>query len=171
MEKQNTTNKDAWSRGPKRFFRFQYLRILRLKQSPHEIAMGLALGIFIGFMPIIPFQLATVFVLALIFRASKLAAVIATWISNPINMPLFYSMLYFVGRTVFPFLKAPFPKGQDLSLLVLVESGWHLLIIMIMGGLVLGIPSSIITYFASRKLVAGYQRRRALRREQKKAEK
>jgi hypothetical protein len=164
-----SNNKDAWSRGPKRFFRFQYLRILRLKQSPHEIAMGLALGIFIGFMPIIPFQLATVIVLAFIFKASKLAAVIATWISNPVNMPLFYSMLYFVGRTVFPFMEAPFPEGQDLSFLVLLESGWHLLVVMVMGGMVLGIPGSIITYFASRKLVAGYQRRRALRREKKKA--
>jgi uncharacterized protein (TIGR03546 family) len=165
MGKQN--NNDDWSRGPRRFFRFHYLRILRLKASPHEIAMGMALGIFIGFMPIIPAQTVTVLILALIFRASKLAAAVATWISNPFNMPLFYSMLYFVGRKVFPFLNAPFPEGQEFSITVLFETGWNLFVIMLMGGFVLGIPSSIVTYFVSRKIVAAYQRRKALRMRKK----
>lgn len=165
MAKQNDNT--AWSRGPKRFFRFHYLRILRLKASPHEIAMGMALGIFIGFMPIIPFQTATVLVLALIFRASKLAAAVATWISNPLNMPLFYSMLYFVGRRIFPFLNAPFPKGEDFSMLVLAEASWRLLVIMFMGGVVLGLPSSVVAYFVSRKIITGYKRRKELRRKKK----
>jgi hypothetical protein len=167
MARRNSSNEE-WGRGPRRFFRFHYLRILRLKASPHEIALGMALGIFIGFMPIIPLQTATVLLLALIFRASKLAAAVATWISNPLNMPLFYSMLYFVGRKVFPFLNAPFPQGYDYSFLTLMETGKDLLIIMIMGGLVLGIPSSIIIYFISRKIVSEYQVRKARRRERKK---
>lgn len=152
-----------WDRGPKRFLRLQYLRMLRLKGSPHEIAMGIAVGIFIGFMPIIPFQTAAALVLALIFRASKLAAAAATWISNPFNLPLFYSMLYFVGKKIFPFAAAPFPHGEDFSMLVLAEAGWNLLAVMFLGGLVLGIPSSIACYYLSRKFVSEYKKRKEIR--------
>lgn len=155
-------------KGLQRFFRFQYLRVLRIKATPHQIALGLAFGIFIGFMPIIPFQTPTVLLMAFMFRASKLAAFLATFISNPVNMPLFYSMLYMVGRKVFPFVEAPQFNPRSFELMAIAELGTGLLVIMILGGFVLGVPSAVAVYFVSRRLVAGYQKRRALRMLKKK---
>ena len=53
-----------------------YKKMLRLKSSPHEVALGLSLGVFVGLLPIIPLQTVTVLLLALALRCSKLTALL-----------------------------------------------------------------------------------------------
>lgn len=146
----------------KRLLRFNYLRILRLKTSAHSIALGAAFGILVGFLPIIPFQAVTVLTMAVIFRANKIAAFSFTFISNVANMIPFYTMLYMVGSKVLPFAHVKFDP-KHLELMEMIKAGWDLVLVMSVGGLVLGIPSSIITYFVMRRLVLLYRRRRAMR--------
>ena len=157
----NIARSGMWSRMG-RWVRLNYLRIIRLKTSAHSIALGCALGIFIGFMPIIPFQAVVVLTLAFIFRANKITAFSFTFISSPINMIPFYTMLYMVGRWVLPFSRVHFNPRQ-LELMELIEQGWHLVAVMTVGGLILGIPSAIITYFVMRRLILAYRKRRAIR--------
>lgn len=152
---------DFWQRM-KRLMRFNYLRILRLKTSAHSIALGAAFGIFVGFLPIIPFQAVTVLTMAIIFRANKIAAFSFTFISNVANMIPFYTMLYMVGSRVLPFAHVRFDP-KHLELMEMIKVGWDLVLVMSVGGLVLGIPSSIVTYFVVRRLVLLYRRRRAIR--------
>lgn len=153
--------KKLWERM-KRLMRFNYLRILRLKTSAHSIALGAAFGIFVGFLPIIPFQAVTVITLAIIFRANKIAAFSFTFISNVANMIPFYTMLYLVGSWVLPFAKVQFDP-KHLELVEMIRVGWDLVLVMSVGGILLGVPSSIITYFLMRRLVLAYRRRRAMR--------
>ncbi|MFK4764914.1 DUF2062 domain-containing protein [Desulfobaculum sp. SPO524] len=146
----------------RRWIRYSYLRIMRLGATPHCIALGLALGIFIGFMPIVPFQTVAVLTLAFIFKGNKIAAALGTWISNPIDLPFFYYGLYLVGRWVLPFDGPGFdPKHLEMS--QLIATGWELFAMMVTGGLLLGIPASIATYFITRRMVVGYRKRRMLR--------
>lgn len=146
----------------KRIVRFNYLRVLRLKTSAHSIALGCGIGLFVGFLPIIPVQTPVVLTLAFLARANKLAAFLFTFISNPLNMALFYLMLYKVGVFLLPFEKVPFHiKGA--KIMYLFETGWRLWTIMFCGGLVLGIPGGIITYFVMLRLILIYRKRRALR--------
>jgi len=42
--------------NPKRFFKYFYLKFLRLKGDPQSLAGGIAIGVFLGIMPIMPFQ-------------------------------------------------------------------------------------------------------------------
>ena len=61
-------------------------KLLSLNDSPHDIALGLALGIFTGFLPLMGIQMGVVLIFALPFRkANKVAAVAGVWITNQIG--------------------------------------------------------------------------------------
>jgi hypothetical protein len=146
----------------KRIARYMYLRVLRLRASAHSIALGLAVGIFIGFMPIVPLQTVAVLALAYLFRCNKFTAVMGTWISNPIDIVPFYWLLFYVGDQFVPESAVGF-KAENVAGLNVLEMGWSVFSTMTVGGLIMGIPASIITYFVSRRMVEEYRRRKALR--------
>lgn len=145
----------------RRIVRFNYLKLIRLKTSAHSIAIGSAIGIFIGFMPIIPFQSISALFLAVIFRGNKIAALALTWISNAANLIPFYYMLYMVGSFVLPVEVAFDP--HHLTMRELFAQGWGVFSVMCAGGVLLGIPGSVLTYFITLRAVLGYRKRKALR--------
>lgn len=150
------------ARRLRRWARYQYLRVLRQKASPHNIALGVALGVFVGFLPIIPFQTVAVLALAFLFRGNKVAAAISTVISNPFNVIPFYTLLYMVGRVFLPLEVPDFDPGR-LEMRELIATGWDFFAIMCVGGVVLGVPAFFLSYFATRKGIMAYRERKALR--------
>ncbi|MDD4951797.1 MAG: DUF2062 domain-containing protein [Desulfovibrionaceae bacterium] len=168
---------DRWTRI-KRTVRYWYLRVLRTRASAHSIALGCGLGVFVGFLPIIPFQSVTVLALAFVFRASKLPAWLGTFISNPFNMIPFYLMLFVVGRFFLGLMGLEFDQQMfslayvkshlfsnpdGLSMKDMIQYGWRFFLVMMFGGVVAGIPSAAAAYLASLYVVRRYRRRRALR--------
>lgn len=146
----------------KRIFRFNYLKLLRLKASTHSIAIGLAAGVLVGFMPIIPFQTVVAVAFAFLVRGSKIAAALGTWVSNPINVIPFYSMLYYVGKAVLP-LDIPRLDFRNLELEAMIQQGWGLVLAMFAGGLLMGVPAAFLTYVLSFKAVHRYRQKRMIR--------
>jgi len=122
----------------------------------------MALGIFVGFLPIVPFQTVVVITLALIFRANKITAGTFTFISNPLNLIPFYYMLFAVGQFVLPFDGIAF-NPDHLTMKEMIAAGWDFFMVMTAGGVILGIPSAVVTYFVGRWGVLTYRKRRALR--------
>ena len=59
-------------------------------------------------MPILPFQIALAVLLALIFRGSKIAAALGTWISNPLNWYFLYLYSYKIGAAILCLARATF---------------------------------------------------------------
>lgn len=151
-----------WWNGGKRWFRYWYLRLMRQKSSPRNLAAACALGMFIGAMPIIPFQSVVVIALAFAFRVNKLAAWLATCYSNAATMVPFYYFLFLVGKTVMPFKDVAFDP-QQLEMSQLIDAGWQVFAVMFAGGFVFGIPATIVTYFLTLFIVRRYRRRRAVR--------
>lgn len=155
-----------WLR-PWRFIRCQYFKLVRIEAPPSQVALGLAIGVFVGCLPIVPFQFATALGLAFLLRSSKVAALIGTLISNPLNFVPFYMMIYWVGRAVTGLEVSPpapamlHPDNFDFS--DLLDGSRALLIVMMSGGFVLALPSSLIAYFLGLKAVTRYRRRRAAR--------
>lgn len=74
----------------RRKIRYCYWRLRRLKGDPGKIAWGMALGVFIGVTPTIPFHMISALALASILRVSRTAAVMGCWVSNPITIPALY---------------------------------------------------------------------------------
>ena len=143
----------------KRFIRYWYLRLVRIKASPHTIAIGLAVGVFVGLLPVLPFQTIIAVGLAFIVRGSKIAAALGTWVSNPLNWVPVYMMFYYVGRAVVPFDVPPFNPSQ-LEMTQMLEMGGKFFAVMMVGGLVVATPSAVISYFLAFKGVQAYRTRR-----------
>lgn len=83
---------------------FVYERLIKpifeIKDSPHSISLGVALGLWIAFTPTIGIQMVMALIICTIFRANILIAIAMCWISNPVTMvPLYYSY-YRVGLVV-----------------------------------------------------------------------
>jgi uncharacterized protein (TIGR03546 family) len=133
-----------------------YNRFLSLNGRPEEIARAMALGVFIGVTPTIPFHTALIMVICLLFRQNITAAVLgATIISNPVTIPFLYLAEYEIGRFMLGISENPFIiTHYDIN--TILEIGWHILHPLMVGGLLLAVvftvPSYFITYHAVVKL-------------------
>lgn len=148
----------------KRLLRLHYLKIMRINASPYYIAMGVACGVFGGCFPVIPgLPLQTVIAVAAAFctRSSKVAAAVATWISNPFNWILFYYVQYKIGSFLLPLDVKFDPTSWQVT--DFMDIGWQGLTILIFGGFVLSIPLSVAAYFIALYFVRRYRKRKALR--------
>ena len=64
-------------------YKYYVKKLTELRESPDKTARGLAVGVFIGFLPIIGFQVITAVTIALFTRANKVAAAVGTHVTNP----------------------------------------------------------------------------------------
>jgi uncharacterized protein (TIGR03546 family) len=74
--------------------------ILMLDDTPHSIALGTAIGLFIAWTPTVGIHMILVVALSLLFRANKVAALIAVYISNPFTIVPMYWIDYRLGALV-----------------------------------------------------------------------
>ena len=72
-------------------------KVLRLDDTPHRIALGVAIGFFVTWTPTIGAQMVLVAVLATLLRANKVVGVPFVWISNPFTIVPIYGPNYFIG--------------------------------------------------------------------------
>ncbi len=86
----------AWVRGRRLLFQ----NVLHADDPPHQLALGVALGLFVAFTPTIGFQTALVVALAWMFGANKLVGLPLVWISNPATFVPIYYPCYRLGRWV-----------------------------------------------------------------------
>ena len=74
--------------GFQRAFRYLWHRLRRLPDPPHRIARGVFAGTFVNFPPIFGLQMIAAAGMAIAVRGNVLAAVLATFLSNPITTPI-----------------------------------------------------------------------------------
>lgn len=137
-------------------------KIKKLQGEPHDLALGMAIGVFVAVTPTMPFHTVGAIVLAYLFKASKPAAVLGVWVSNPFTVVFLYMACYKVGLFFF----GDTMEGTD-AITILIQSihgdlktldklgvftdfvrtRIRTFAVMNAGGLILGIPSGIITYY------------------------
>ena len=131
-----------------------YNRFISLKGAPGEIAAGMAIGVFIGVTPTIPFHTVAIVFLCLLFRQNMTAAIMgATCISNPLTIPVFYLAQYELGRLLLNYesLKVTF---NDYSLKSILELGWQILYPLQVGGFLMAVVFTIPAYFITYRAVS-----------------
>ncbi len=72
-------------------------RVLHADDPPHRLALGIALGLFVTFLPAIGLQMVLVVFLAWLCRANKLVGLPLVWISNPVTFIPIYYPCYVLG--------------------------------------------------------------------------
>lgn len=146
----------------KQRWRALYQKFKSLQGDPHYVAMGVAIGVFVGLTPTIPLHTAIALGLAFLLKASKPAAAIAVWISNPVTIPFFYYASFKLGTLI---LGHDLPlHGHQPTVYQLLRMGWDVTIVSIVGGALLGLIPAVAAYFLTFRLFQGIRRRRKLRK-------
>jgi uncharacterized protein (DUF2062 family) len=130
-----------------------YGRFLSLRGEPRAIAMGLAIGVFIGVTPTIPFHTVLIILFGLLFKHNLTAAYLGSWlISNPLTIPILYFSQYELGRYLLGMTHAQLVL-TDYSLQAILSTGWHILLPLLTGGIVTAPFFAIPAYFMAYRMV------------------
>jgi len=135
-----------------------YRRFLKIRGNPHEIALGFALGLFVGMTPFMGFQTPIAIFFAALFQWNKISSAVGVWISNPVTAPVIYGITYFVGAKITGLsISENFNCIREITVLGLLKSTPEMLIAMVIGGIITGIPIAVTGYFFSFSAVKKYQ--------------
>jgi len=150
---------------------------MRLRGHPHELALGMAFGIFMGMTPTIPFHIVVAMALALVFKASKITAAVGTCICNPATIYFIYKYCYRIGsfilgfdhntKTLAPVVQA-INDGELFHILTnILGSGGMVVATFLLGGIVLGIifaiPSYLIFFYFFKAFISWHRSRKLTR--------
>jgi uncharacterized protein (DUF2062 family) len=144
----------------RRVLRYHWLRFRRLQEDPRKIAGGMALGVFIGITPTIPFHTVAVLSLAALLRLSPVTAFIGIQIGNPLTVPAIYLASYKLGQFLL-YRGQPLVFPETFSFKAWICVLWQGGMALQVGGVILGIPPAIVTYFLTLWIVQRYHRRKA----------
>lgn len=120
------------------------LRMVRIKDRPHRIAGGAAIGMFVGMTPTMGLQMPIAVAIAYPLRQSKLAAALLVWVTNPLSAPFVYALEYEVGRWLLGLERAHFPAAMTFEAFAAV--GWQVLVPLWVGGLLFAVLCTPPTY-------------------------
>ena len=153
-------------RLPAVYLRFLKRKIVHDPLPAEDVAAGWALGMFIGCSVPFGLQLIISIPLAMMMRVSKLGATLATFITNPVTIFFIYpAQTYIVNKMLF---------NGSLTFSKLMEMEWtwasvrrlgaEAMASFFLGGFLLAVVLTPITYFVVRSFVVRHRRRRALSR-------
>ena len=144
----------------RRVLRYHWLKFRRLQEDPRKIAGGIALGVFIGITPTIPFHTVAVLSLAALLRVSPVTAFIGIQIGNPLTVPAIYLAAYKVGQFLL-YRGKPLVFPETFSFEAWLNVLWQGGVALQVGGVVLAIAPAIVAYFVTLWIVQRYRRRKA----------
>ena len=139
-------------------------RVLTLDDTPHSIALGTAIGMFVGLTPTVGIQMMVVLAVAGItqrlFHFNRLAGLITVYVSNPLTIVPLYAAFYYIGTLIVdaPMSPAEFQQRFEQTLnegwfdplqFIFAEVAWP----MVAGSLLLATVCSLPTYPIVKRLV------------------
>ena len=140
------------------------VKLLRLNNSPPEIALGVAIGVFIAILPVYGLHTVLVVIAAILVRpANKIAILAGTNISLPPTLPFItwagYEMGRFILRNGYPALNwADFKNVNFQKILDIYPT-------LFAGSVVLGLICAVIFYFLTLNFVIKFKEKRAAAKE------
>jgi uncharacterized protein (DUF2062 family) len=138
----------------KRFYR----QFLSLKGDPASLAWGMAMGIFIGVTPTIPFHTALIVVFGFLLKKNMTSAYLGSLIiSNPLTIPIFYFSEYQIGRIITGQNGVPL-RLENYSFTSILQLGWDVVVPLLVGGIVLASFIAVPAYFLTYRIISSLRK-------------
>ncbi|MCX5781167.1 MAG: DUF2062 domain-containing protein [Elusimicrobia bacterium] len=143
-----------------RSIKLAYFKLLRINDSPHKIAMGFAIGSFIGIFPTFWLGGILAVFLSWIFRLNYVATILGAFIiMNPLTTPLFWILSAFVGGIIFS------KKYNFVLNAIKDKSIFHnfgdLAIIYLVGNTIISLIVAVFSYWAIKRIIIDYRKRKS----------
>ncbi len=84
-----------------RFIKLQQTKLIRIKDFPESVAIGVAWGVAVSFTPLLGMHLIICYLGTWIMRGNIIAATVGTIIGNPWTFPFFFFLDYKIGTTIY----------------------------------------------------------------------
>ncbi len=188
-------NPRTWARTVLEFFyprggwyraaRYVIHRVRRLPDPAHRISRGIAAGVFVCFTPFFGLHFATAVLIAWVIRGNILAALLATFVGNPLTFPLIAELSLGLGSRLLglpmdmhlPQVVEAFGLAtRDIwhnvfALFTPERADWHdlarfwrrVMLPYFVGGIMPGLGAAFIAYGLSRPVITAYQKARIKR--------
>ncbi len=152
--------------------KFYFFKLLRLRGTPHSIALGAAIGVFIGLTPTIPLHTIIILALTLLFRCSFIAGLITSLlVCNPLTyVPQYYLSLrignfftryHLSWERIKQVLDVVLSDASfDIRIKSIVSLGYETAAVMLVGGTILALPFAVGSYYLCQFLIVSFRKRR-----------
>ena len=144
-----------------------YNRIVKEKATPEYIARGWAIGMFYGCMIPFGFQLLCSIPTAFLLKGSKIGATFGTLLTNHFTIFIIYPVQCLVGNHMIGGNLSYAAVNEAMQNVLklqnyraLMELGYDLLISFFVGGALLTLIMTPITYFTVKKMVISHRKHR-----------
>jgi uncharacterized protein (DUF2062 family) len=111
--------------------------------------------------PTMGIQMPIAVFIAALFKLSKISAAFGVWVTNPLTAPFIYGFTYIVGAKLLG-LKATLNLPDELTWSIVKEMLKNAPVIfgaLTAGGIIVGLPLAILSYYLSYAAVNKYQQR------------
>jgi hypothetical protein len=123
-------------------------RMRSIQDDPRKVALGYAFGIFLATTPFIGLKVLIAIIITHVFKWNKKASVIGALHVNGLNGAAYYGFVYFIGKQLIP-SKVDFVIQDKINFQTFLSffiGSWEVFLVMLVGGLVIGIPLSLLAY-------------------------
>jgi len=147
-----------------RWMRAHHMTLMTLPDTPHNIALGAAIGMFFGFTPLFTMKTLLAFLITWLFRANKTAAVITVTLHD-ILLPLVPAMFFWqykLGMWALYHRLPQRPGFRRVSLGDFMEWTTFLTVgrPILVGSLFFAVPAGLLVYFGLRAVLIRSRARR-----------
>ena len=152
--------------GWRRVSSYYGMRVKRIKDTPHRIALGFSYGVFVSFTPFFGLHIILGTIMAWRLNGNILASVIGTFLGgNFLTLPITAPLSIKIGALLLGTDHSFDKKWLSASTII---SEYHeflhnILVPFLVGGLPLGIVFAALSYFIVRPAVYKFQHRRTRR--------
>lgn len=162
---------------------YMFHRMRRLPDQPHRIARGVAVGVFVCFTPFFGLHFASAAALAWVMRGNILAALLATFVGNPLTFPLIAWSSTVIGRWMLGVEGHLSPRTIVNDFAIAIEEFWHNVIATftpspsrwhgleqffhdiylpyLLGGILPGIAAAVLAHYLTLPVLSAHQKRRS----------
>ena len=172
----------------------QYIvhRVRRLPDPAHKISRGIAVGVFASFTPFFGMHFVIAAILTWAIRGNIVAALLATFVGNPLTFPLIAAVSMELGSIILnertlplPMVLASFSDAANdlwrnfMALFTSEPARWgglrvffdRVFLPYLVGCIGPGLAAAIAAYFLSNPVIAAYQKARVARMKKRFAKK
>ena len=157
MAEENSDRPGAWARF-RNWLGHLHFRLVTIEDTPHSIALGVAIGIFFGFTPLWSLKTLLSIAVAWLCKSNKIAAAISVQLHDLILpfMPAIYLWEYKIGFwALHGFL--PERVHRPFTDYLQWETFFSLGRPLLAGSAIIGLPCAVVVYFVCRGLVTSHR--------------
>jgi len=114
--------------------------------SPHERALGAAVGVGVGLLPVSPFQIPVLALICIKLKCFRALAFVTVWVANPFTYVPIYAADYVIGSWILRISADNYIDFSNVTLKALFKAGPSICLSILLGGIILSVTSTLITY-------------------------